>query len=117
MTLPVSFRYAWRSLLRYKRRSLLSIVGIGVGTAVSLFMISFVRGEGEMILRATAQSGVGHLRIAPSGWMETREMDLRLKDWSATLDGVRSHRAVDVATPHAHIDGLFVFRRCCRRRY
>ena len=106
MNVPIATRYALRSLLRHKRRSFLSIVGIGVGCGVCLFLIAFVRGEGEMMMRAAAQTGVGHLRIVPAGWIETREDDSRLENWRALLEKTRAMKHVAVATPHARIEAL-----------
>ena len=83
MTVPIALKYALRSLFRHRRRAILSILGIGVGCAVCLLLISFVRGEGEMMMRAAAHSGAGHLQIVPAGWREARDMHLRLDDWEA----------------------------------
>ena len=106
MTLPIPTRYALRSLLRHKRRTFLSIVGIGVGCGICLFLIAFVSGEGEMMMRAAAQTGVGHLRVAPAEWVKTRENDLRLSDWQPLLEDLRAMEHVEVAAPHAVTDAL-----------
>lgn len=106
MTLSIATRYALRSLLRHRRRTLLSVIGIGVGCAVCLFMVSFVRGEGEMMMRAAAECGTGHLRIAPRAWLEARDNALRLQDWENLLRTVRDTDGVEVAAPHARIDAL-----------
>ena len=96
----IAARYALRSLLRHKRRTLLSAIGIGVGCGMCLFLVSFVRGEGEMMMRAAAESGSGHLRIAPEAWLEARDQDLRLSDWRETLTMVRATDGVVAAAPH-----------------
>ncbi len=106
MNLPIGTRYALRSLLRHRRRTFLSIVGIGVGCAICLFLVSFVRGESDMMLRAAAESGTGHLRIAPRAWLLTHEQDLRLGNWQQLLEKMRSSQFVEVAAPHARIDAL-----------
>lgn len=106
MSLPIATRYALRSLLRHKRRTVLAIVGIGVGCGLCLFLIAFVSGEGEMMMRAAAQTGVGHLRIAPADWLKTRENDLRLTGWEPLLEEVRGMDNIEVAAPHAVTDAL-----------
>ena len=106
MKLPVATRYALRSLFRHRRRTILSVVGIAVGCGICLFMISFVRGEGEMMMRAAAESGTGHLRIAPREWVRTRTFDARLDNGPALLREVRKLDAVKVAAPHARVGGL-----------
>ncbi|MHC4519118.1 MAG: ABC transporter permease [Planctomycetota bacterium] len=109
MRFSVSTRYATRSLRRHLRRTILSILGIGLGSAVCLFMIAFVRGEGKMMLKAAAESGAGHLRVVPAQWTETRENDLRLRHWEKIRDLVRDTEGVTVVTPHARTEGLLAF--------
>ena len=82
----VSTKYAARSLLRQRRRTLLSVVGVAVGCASSLVTISWVRGEPELVMKSAAETGVGHLRIAPVGWAARRQNDLRVEDWRAELE-------------------------------
>jgi len=109
MKLSISTRYAMCSLRRHLRRTILAILGIGLGSAVCLFMIAFVRGEGKMMLKAAAESGAGHLRVVPAQWPETRENDLRLGDWENIRDLVRDTEGITVVTPHARTEGLLAF--------
>lgn len=109
MKLPLTATYAFRSLVRHTRRTILSVVGIGLGCGVCLFMVSFVRGESETIMRAAAESGAGHLRVVPEGWEQTRENELRLPECEATLDRVRAMPAIHVATPRSRTGGLLAF--------
>lgn len=102
----ITWRYALRSLGRHKRRSALSVVGVGLGVAVSLLMISWVYGEGETMKRAAANSGVGHFRLAPAKWLATRDNKLRLANSAALLTQVRADSAVLCAAPHARTEAL-----------
>jgi len=106
MTVPIALKYAMRSLFRHRRRAVLSILGIGVGCAVCLLLISFVRGEGEMMMRAAAHSGAGHLQLVPAGWRDTRDTRLRLDGWETALATAREVENVSLATPHARTDAL-----------
>ena len=109
MSLSVSTTYAGRSLLRHARRTILSILGIGLATGVSLFMVAFVRGESGMMLRAAAESGNGHFRLVPAAWCKTRDDGLRLSSWKGLLASIRSMDGVRVATPHARTEALLAF--------
>lgn len=109
MKLSISTRYAMCSLRRHLRRTILAILGVGLGSAVCLFMIAFVRGEGKMMLKAAAESGAGHLRVVPAQWTETRENDLRLEDWKDIRDVMRGFEGITVVTPHARTEGLLAF--------
>ena len=107
MTLiSTSARYAFRSLGRNLRRTLLSLVGVGVGCAIGLITVSWIRGEGDMIVRAAAECGAGHLRVVPQQWPTQRDRKLRLDDWESTLARVRADQGVKVATPRVRTQGL-----------
>ncbi|MFC1735498.1 ABC transporter permease [Candidatus Hydrogenedentota bacterium] len=105
----VSSKYALRSLLRHPRRTILSILGVGVGCAIALIATSWVGGSTEMQIRAVAESGGGHLRVVPDGWTDTREDSLRINDWQETFDAVKSLPGVKSAALRARTNGLLAF--------
>ncbi|MBN2128024.1 MAG: ABC transporter permease, partial [Sedimentisphaerales bacterium] len=109
MRRSISIRYAVRSLRRHTRRTILAVLGIGLGSAVCLFMIAFVRGEGRMMLKAAAESGTGHFRIVPAQWPEIRENDLRLPRWQRIRDMVRATEGDKLVAAHARKEGLLAF--------
>ena len=106
MNLSVSARYAVRSLLRQRRRTLLSVLGVGIGCMSCLVTIAWIRGEGDLIVRSAAETGAGHLRIAPKGWASLRESDLRIDRWRDELARARAMEGVAVATPRARANAL-----------
>jgi ABC-type lipoprotein release transport system permease subunit len=87
----------------------LSVVGIALGCGVSLLMVSFVRGEGEMMMRAAAESGTGHLRVVPRDWTRTRKKDLRLPGWEGILANLRGMEKLEVVAPRARTEALLAF--------
>ncbi len=109
MRLSISTRYAIWSLRRHLRRTILAVLGIGLGSAICLFIIAFVKGEGMMMLKAAAESGAGHLRVVPARWPEVRENDLRLVDWRDVAQTVRAVKGITLVTPHARTEGLLAF--------
>ncbi|MCZ7685982.1 MAG: ABC transporter permease [Sandaracinaceae bacterium] len=104
--ISVSARYAWRSLRRNLRRTLLSLFGIAFGVGIGLMAISWVRGLEAMFVDAAAGGGIGHLRVAPEGWRERRSDELRLPEWREVLERARGTEGVEVATPRAAVGGL-----------
>lgn len=109
MSISLTNKFAVRTLGRSKRRTLLSVIGVGVGCAVALFLAAFMRGANEMRVRSIADSGFGHLRIAPGDWEKSRENALRLQDWRTELETARSMEGVKVAAPHARSTALLAF--------
>ena len=102
----VEGRYAARSVRRNVRRTALSVVGIGVGVALALFMESVNRGREGLFPRAAAYSGAGHLRVVPAGWRLRRDPRLRLRDWRADLEAARALPGTLVAAPRARAQAL-----------
>ena len=84
----------------------LSIVGIGIGCALALFMESLNRGRDELFARMGAYGGAGHVRIVPAGWRERRDPRLRLADWKADVDGARALPGVAAVTYRARAQAL-----------
>jgi ABC-type lipoprotein release transport system permease subunit len=102
----VEATYALRSVGRNVRRTALSVLGIGIGVALALLMESLNRGRGELLSRAAAYSGSGHVRVVPAGWRLRRDPRLRLADGAADLAAARSLAGVAVATPRARAQVL-----------
>jgi len=102
----VSAKYAMRSIRRHLRRTILSVLGVGIGCSIGLIAVSWIRGGREMQIRAVAESGGGHLRVVPAGWTEKRENSFRLVAWERTLAEVKAAPSVKAAVPRARANGL-----------
>jgi ABC-type lipoprotein release transport system permease subunit len=105
----ISAKYAGRSLWRNPRRTILSMFGVGIGVAIGLIATSWIRGGAEMQIRAVSESGAGHLRIVPKGWSAQRENTLRLPNLREIEGLVQSLPTVEIAAPHARVNGLLAF--------
>jgi len=97
---------AWRNLTRKGRRTLLSVVGIGVAAALSLITIGAGKGKVAMFLRSVAEGGTGHLRLVPEPWVASRDPKWRLHDWQRELSALRGSPRVRVATPRIRAQAL-----------
>jgi ABC-type lipoprotein release transport system permease subunit len=105
----ISAKYAFRSLGRHPRRTVLSILGVGIGCALGMIAVAYYGGAAEMQIRAACESGTGHLRIVPDGWTETQENSLRLTDWQAALAAARKTPHLKSAAVRARVNGLLAF--------
>ena len=103
------FKYAFRSQTRHIRRTVLSVVGVGIGTAMGILANCWIWGSEEMQIRAASESGAGHLKVIPVGWLETRENSLRLSDWEKALAEVRALPGVKRVSYRARANGLLAF--------
>ena len=102
-------KYAFRSIFRHARRTILSIMGVGIGCGLGLFAISWIIGEIEWQIKAVAQSGGGHVKVVPAGWIEKREELLRLADWQKVVEQVRAIRGVESFAVRSKAKGLLAF--------
>lgn len=102
----VTTRYALRSIGRNARRTALSIVGIGIGCTLALFMESLNRGRDELFARMAAFSGTGHLRVVAAEWRERRDPRLRLADWKADVAAAGDLPGVEAVTVRARSQAL-----------
>ncbi|MBD3368712.1 MAG: FtsX-like permease family protein [Candidatus Eisenbacteria bacterium] len=109
MKQPLVLKIALRGLGRHPRRTALSVLGIGIGVAVALFLNAFMLGESEMVIRGVVRTGIGHLHVAPKSWAETRDRDLRLAEWRNVLEKARSLDEVVAAAPRASTTALLGF--------
>lgn len=99
-------RLAFRNLGRNVRRSLLSVLGVGIGCAIALTITGFRESITAVYSRMAAETGPGHLRVAPADWLPRREEKLRLIDGPEVLARVRALPGVKVAAPRSRVEGL-----------
>jgi ABC-type lipoprotein release transport system permease subunit len=105
----VSLQYALRSLGRHPRRTVLSVIGVGVGCSIGLIATAYYRGAAELQVRAASESGAGHLRVVPAAWPETRENRLRLVAPDRVLAELRAMPEVRHTAPRARASALLAF--------
>ena len=105
----VSMKYAMRSLRRHTRRTLLSIMGTGVGCSMALVALSWMTGVFDMEVKAIAESGAGHLCIVQEHWLDTHEETLRVNDWKSAVESVEQLPSLDTYSVRAHANGLLAF--------
>jgi ABC-type lipoprotein release transport system permease subunit len=58
-------KMAWRNVLRYRRRSILTSLSISLGFAMLIFSIGISEGSYRRIIDTAAKSGAGHVLIQP----------------------------------------------------
>jgi ABC-type lipoprotein release transport system permease subunit len=102
----LSTKYAARSITRNARRTALSVIGIGIGCALALFMESVNTGRDELFARMGAYSGTGHVRVVPAGWLARRDVKLRLADWQQDLAAANAIPGVSAVTARSRAQVL-----------
>ena len=57
------FKMAYRNLGRHRRRSILSALALGLGTALLMFIAAFFQGEMRSAMEATLRLNSGHIQV------------------------------------------------------
>jgi ABC-type lipoprotein release transport system permease subunit len=62
-----------------------------------------------MLIRAAANSGIGHAAVVVTEWTETRNEQLRIEDWEPVADMLRRNDQVKLVAPKSTAEGLLGF--------
>lgn len=68
MSVALSFRLAWRSFLRHKRRSIITGAAISLSLALVLFFVGFSRDSHERLAEQAIRMGSGHVLVQGRGY-------------------------------------------------
>lgn len=72
------FILAWRNLWRYPRRTILTVLALGLGLAFLLVSLGLGDGSHEQMIVNGIKLGGGHVVIQAKGYQRTRSQDLLL---------------------------------------
>jgi len=94
-------KLAWRNLWRHKRRTLLSVVGIGFAVAVLQFFMGIQLKSYDSAINASVSLYYGHLQIQPEGYLDDPEVRKVLAAPQALLGSLKSITDVKAAALRA----------------
>ncbi len=105
-------KLAFRNILRNKRRSLVTILAIGVGFAAISVYHGYIHDAYEGLrIMAIRGEGLGHLRINKAGWKEKGKLEpekymFSREEADTIMNLLKNERNVVVATPQIQVTGL-----------
>jgi putative ABC transport system permease protein len=105
-------KLAGRNVLRNKRRSLVTLLAIGIGfSAITLFYGYMSNTYLLLRISAIQGEGLGHLTIYKTGWLEKGKLDperymFSQEEIGKTIKLVKSESAAILATPQIQVSGL-----------
>lgn len=76
-------RLAWRSLWRHRRRTLITVVSIGLGLACVVFLQSLANGMYRQLVGDAVRMQAGHLTLEDADYRDAPAVALRLRDADA----------------------------------
>jgi ABC-type lipoprotein release transport system permease subunit len=101
-----TWRIAWRSLWRNRRRTFLAVGAIALSVTLVLAYNGLLRGYGDWMLQTITGPLVGHAQVHAPEWRQTRAMDRTLSGVSGMLAEIRRHPNVTGATPRVYAPAL-----------
>lgn len=107
------FKLAYRNLGRHRRRSVLSALALGLGTALLMFIAAFFQGEMRSAMESTLRLNTGHLQVRDADY----DPDKLSVAWEYLIENPQQVAAqvealdeVDVATPRLFASGIVSVR-------
>ncbi|NLV50482.1 MAG: FtsX-like permease family protein [Clostridiales bacterium] len=103
MNLRQSFRIAFKSIGAKKGRSFLTMLGIIIGVAAVIILVSLVQGYRDNMMAYWAKQGQNIINIYYSTWYQSKNITQDLYDYCLQLD-----EYIDGVTPSASLWGMNV---------
>lgn len=107
------FKLAYRNLGRHRRRSILSALALGLGTALLMFIAAFFQGEMRSSMETTLRLNTGHIQVRDADY----DPDKLSVAWEYLIENPEQIAAqiealdqVDVATPRLFASGIVSVR-------
>lgn len=105
------FTLAWRNLWRHPRRTLLTVLALGLGLTFLLFSLGLGDGSHEQMIVNGIKLGGGHVVIQARGYQATRSQDLLLPAQAVStaaevLQTPTSAYSLDALSPRLLASGL-----------
>jgi len=104
-------KMAWRDLGRNRRRTFFSMLALGIGVALTIFMAAFVAGEMRGSLQTSIELHSGHLQVRAASYNEDKT-SLAWEDLIENPDALAAQIAarpeVAVATPRLFATGIVI---------
>lgn len=84
------FTMAWRNVWRNRRRSLLTVLAIGLGLAFNIFMRGIADGFHEQMVDNSVRAEIGHIQIHHSGYQDDPGLNKTLTEPEKVTQAIRS---------------------------
>lgn len=105
------FWLAARNLARNRRRTLLTVGGIGVGLGIMHTSNNFAGGSYEDLLRTGISTMAGHVVVQGQGWQDSREPSITVDRSGQVAERLREAFPGAAVTRRAFLEGLLLSPR------
>ncbi|MCA9669572.1 MAG: ABC transporter permease [Myxococcales bacterium] len=102
----LTHKLAWRSFLRHKRRSIITVLAVAISLAVMILMVAVMNDSHEQIAELAIKMGVGHITVQAPGYKEERTLDHVVNDPEPVLAAARRVPGAIDAVQRVIVSGL-----------
>jgi len=106
MSTSLSFRLAWRSFLRHRRRSLITGSAISLSLALVLFFVGMSTDSHQRLIDSGIRLGSGHVLVHGKGFFEEQTLDHLVSDPQRLAADLRANAAVRYVVPRLSAEAL-----------
>lgn len=82
-------KLAWRNLWRNVRRTLITMVAIGLGLALAMISIGLGDGGHEQMIESGVRMGAGHITVQPLGYQKNPSNDKIIADETRIVEALK----------------------------
>jgi len=100
------FRIAWRNILRQKRRTILTVLTMFGGFALSSISIGWTDGTYNRIIEIFTRNRLGHIQIHAKGYLDKPSLYKDIKNYQKVGQLIEKTRGVEDWSPRVYSTGL-----------
>jgi putative ABC transport system permease protein len=104
--LSVDFMLAWRNVWKNKRRTILTLLTIAVGSAMVIFFIALQEGTYDTIIENAVSANTAHIQIHEKGFWENQSIDYAFIPDKSMIEVLRRDESIAAFTQRVHAAGL-----------
>ena len=99
-------KLAWRSMIRHRRRSIITGGAIALSLAMMLVFVGLADDGHDRMAELGIRMGAGHVLVQGAGYQASRTLEHRIADPGRVLAAARSVPRVRHAVPRVRVTGL-----------
>ncbi len=100
------FRLAWRSFLRHRRRSIITVAAVSLSLGMMIFFVGLADDGHARMAELGIRMGSGHVLVQGKGYQDQQTLDYLVTDPGAVADQIRQLPQVKEVAPRVRASGL-----------
>ncbi len=104
--LSIDFMLAWRSVWKNKRRTVLTLLTIVVGSAMVIFFMALQEGAYDTIIENSVSANTAHIQIHEKGFWENQSIDYAFLPERSIMRYLKRDEAIAAFAKRVHSAGL-----------